>query len=511
MSRRPLRALAVTALRAALLMAVVRTFLSITLLLCLSGQALGQTSPTIAVKMIDSVNSNQDPPGKQYRAGLIRPVNIGNGVIVAQGSPATVTLAKNGSTWNIQLSSLLIRDQVTPVTSNPGTIIGAAGQALVANAANAANAVLGSFGRKPNTYSPAAVVAMGERVILTPGISLSFVLNPVPVVPEANPAAAPAPANPAPVSAGQGAPAQAQKQQGGGWWWYCRAYPYLTGVFFYPANITTRADVDAAIQEAWGKYITRKHPNENLGTGCMLGDQDQASKFHDHERASQKEKVIDVDWKYVPGQDTPPTPSLAVGYCVSDPDKPPIYFSDIFGTNIPLSEGVTTNIGNAFNQYLKEKYKNISNYQGCNLFRSTSDAEARKQALEAPWKRANKQIIETGWKWVLPPGTAVASASGKGKPSYCVGYNGNTQYSSDIFEMPPNTPLYPVIHDFARFVIEKYGLEPGRDGTGHWEGGVVCPSSDNKDPGKQYGREKGYKIIETGWKPKNLPPPNLGP
>lgn len=363
-------------------------------------------APAVAVQMIDLVDSSRDPTGKQYRAGLIRPVNISNGVIIAQGSAATVVLVKNGPGWNVQLSSLVMKGQVTTVTSNPGTVIGAAAQSNVANAADAANAVLGSFGRKPNTYSPAAVVAMDERVILTPGISLSFVLNPVPVVPEASPAAAPAPANPAPVSAGQGAPAQAQKQKvGGGWWWYCWAgdYRYMTGVFFYPADVWTFADVDAAINTAWGNHVKREYPNG--GAGCTVGGTDQASTqtIHDHMRAGQKVKVIDVDWKYVPGQDTPTV------------------------------------------------------------------------------------------------------ASGKGKPSYCYGYHADNKalYFSDTFEMPPDTPRYPVMTGFARFVIAKYGLDPGRDGMGSWYGGVMCSEGDKS----KHNNEMGYKIIETGWKPKSLPPP----
>jgi hypothetical protein len=105
----------------------------------------------------------------------------------------------------------------------------------------------------------------------------------------------------------------AQKQQGGGWWWYCTAGPYMTGVFFYPADITTRADVDAAIQTAWSSHVTREYPNQNLATGCTLGGTEQAStqRIHDHMRASQK--VVDVDWKYVPGQDGPTVASQRTG------------------------------------------------------------------------------------------------------------------------------------------------------------------------------------------------------
>src|SRR5258708_32650689 len=151
-----------------------------------------QVAPTIAVKMIDLVDSTRDPAGKQYRAGLIRAVNIGNGIIIAQGSAATVVLIKNGSGWSVQLSSLVIKDQVTTVTSNPGTVIGAAAQNNVANAANAANSVLGSFGRKPNTYSPVAGVPPGGRSFLSAGISFSFFLNPSSVVPATSHATAPA-------------------------------------------------------------------------------------------------------------------------------------------------------------------------------------------------------------------------------------------------------------------------------------------------------------------------------
>jgi hypothetical protein len=149
--------------------------------------APGQTSAavpqpvaaTIPVKMIDPVDSSLDPAGKQYRAGVIRPINIGNGVMVAQGSPATVVLVKNGSGWSVHLSSLIINGQVVPVTSNSGSVIGAAAQSAAANAANARNAMLEKLGRKPG-FSVVAAVATGERVILTPGITLSFVLSAIP-------------------------------------------------------------------------------------------------------------------------------------------------------------------------------------------------------------------------------------------------------------------------------------------------------------------------------------------
>jgi hypothetical protein len=223
-------------------------------------------------------------------------------------------------------------------------------------------------------------------------------------------------------AARQSGPAQTQKQQGGGWWWYCQAGRYMTGVFFYPADLSTRADVDAAIRTAWGYHITKEYPHENLSAGCFLGGTDQPStqRFHDHMRASSKD-IIDVDWKYVPGQDTPP----------------------------PAPVGPTP------------------------------------------------------------------VASGKGDPSYCFGGRGGDMYFSDIFEVPPDTGReddhrQDYRFGFARFVVKKYGLDPGRDGGGTWDGGVMCVCKkktftecrSDKDQNEQYNREKshgGFKIIETGW------------
>jgi hypothetical protein len=463
-------------------------------------------APVVAVKMIDLVDSSSDPAGKQYRAGLIRPVNIGNGVIIAQGSAATVVLVKNGSGWDVQLSSLVIKGQVTTITSNPGTVIGAAAQTNMANAANAANAVLGSFGRKPNTYSPVAVVAMGERVILTPGISLSFVLNAIPPSNAAASAASSAPAAPAakPPAAGPGGPAQAQKQQGGGWWWYCQALQDMTGVFFYPADITARADVDAAIQTAWSNHVRREHPNENIPlTGCTLGGADQAAtqRLHDHVRASKGSGVIDVDWKYVPGQDTPPAESptgMAVSFCFSAENMTPIYFSDIFGTNISARlDGGQQKVDSYFYQYLKQKYayKNPSNYPAsCSILGTTSSAKATKQELETRWKRANMQIIETGWKWVIPPGTPPNTFL-----CYCSAYfgpNGGENLAfSDSFWAPLATDLGSLRDDYNKFIKEKYSVQGLSAG---------CNSADRA---QQEGPMKagGKKIIETGWKPKTFP------
>jgi hypothetical protein len=57
-----------------------------------------QTAPaagsTVAVKMLHTVDSNADPAGKQYRDSVRKLVTANNGVVIAQGSADTVTLAR---------------------------------------------------------------------------------------------------------------------------------------------------------------------------------------------------------------------------------------------------------------------------------------------------------------------------------------------------------------------------------------------------------------------------------
>ncbi len=199
-------------------------------------------------------------------------------------------------------------------------------------------------------------------------------------------------------------------------------------------------------------------------------------------------------------------------YCSSDMGQSTMYFSAAFDLFLPAGAPDLKyhQMEDSFKQTIQQKYGYEGNAVCFGNYKTLAEVQADEQKRITEMRASKKwKIIETGWTY---NGAPPIVASGKGKPSYCFGYNGNTGYFSDIFEVPPHTPLIPVVVDgFARFVIEKYGLEPGRNGTGSWEGGVTCPSSDNKDADKRYGREKGYKIIETGWKPKSLPPPNLGP
>ena len=47
---------------------------------------------TVAVKMIDAVDSSKDPAGKQYRASVTKAVDAGNGVMIPQGASESKSL-----------------------------------------------------------------------------------------------------------------------------------------------------------------------------------------------------------------------------------------------------------------------------------------------------------------------------------------------------------------------------------------------------------------------------------
>ena len=140
---------------------------------------------TVAVRMIDSVDSSRDPAGKQYRASVTKTVDAGNGVSIPQGAAAMVTLANSGSGYTAQLASVTINGQAVAVSSGSANVTSGA-QNAVGSAVHSINSMLGGFGHHVNAPSGATAIAMGQRVVLPPGTGLSFVLRQPPA---ANPAA----------------------------------------------------------------------------------------------------------------------------------------------------------------------------------------------------------------------------------------------------------------------------------------------------------------------------------
>ncbi|MEO7041260.1 MAG: hypothetical protein ABI035_03260, partial [Gemmatimonadaceae bacterium] len=139
-------------------------------------QALDAQAPaagtTVAVKMLVAVNSGSDPAGKQYRASVTKAVTAGNGIAIAEGSAAIVTLTNAGSHYTMQLVSVTINGEPVAVTSGSASVLAAAQTA--GNAVGSVNSVLGRFGRRVNAPAEALAIATGQRVLLPSGTTLSF-------------------------------------------------------------------------------------------------------------------------------------------------------------------------------------------------------------------------------------------------------------------------------------------------------------------------------------------------
>jgi hypothetical protein len=98
-------------------------------------------------------------------------------------------------------------------------------------------------------------------------------------------------------------------------------------------------------------------------------------------------------------------PTLAPGeyyvVCTSDPSGPVVYFSEVFvgKTDRPDMRGFSFRIiENNFVVFLQHKYSFKSSAECPVGARESAPAQGRKQQLEDQYKKANKQIVETGWK-----------------------------------------------------------------------------------------------------------------
>jgi hypothetical protein len=393
---------------------------------------------TVSVRMIDAVDSSSDPAGKQYHATVTKPVNAGNNVLIEQGSDATMTLARNGSAWVAELTSLVINGQSVAVTSSPANVTGGAQNAM-AGAANAVGSVLRGFGRRANPAPAAGAVATGARVVLPPGTNLSFVLGATPSTSAEPPVlAAAAPGTTAP------APAQTPDK---GLRYVCEAnYANQTThqmQAFYRTNAfqaPTDPDTQGKVRTAWMYYLVRTYPDRfdmvhYFTAWCQNLSPAQSYDFY-YDRIEAKAKVMHAEvvrtgWQYTPGDENavpssaaPDTSGLFKGYCFSDPDQRVVYLTDIFPTNIAVKRSTsirdTGPIRDAFLGYLKQKYayKSSSNYPvSCGL-NSSPYIEASRQDLEAGWRRGNKQIVATDWKYTARPDpVATTAASAPALPS----------------------------------------------------------------------------------------------
>lgn len=390
--------------------------------------------PSVFVKMIDPVDSIRDPAGKVYRGGVVRPVNIGNGVIIHQGSAATVVLVRNGSGLSVQLKSLVIQGKVTPVTSNPGVLTGAAAEPGMAAAANRAYARFGRFMRR-NTRSPVTAIKMGRQVVLMQGLTLSFVLNPVPTPHPAVPAARPvahAVQPPPAVAAGRIPQAEDQaeyvchgpydqewRKVGGSIVRDQRSTAFYLSAAFYASANPLR--VSEPMKQAWQNYLTKTYtPVDSEGSfgratcdkvfqaHTGYNDLDGKSIIQQYVQAwaarPDKPQIVHTGWKYVPGQDKP-VETVDHYWCDAAYGQNKYSSSLIAGPrylNVSL-------LMKEFAQFLQRKYR--SSEKGGKVSGSCvdfsgpffEDMKASEEKFESA-QMGGRRFVETGWKpKTLPP------------------------------------------------------------------------------------------------------------
>jgi len=168
---------------------------------------------------------------------------------------------------------------------------------------------------------------------------------------------------------------------------------YHSGIFQTTASLQ-------AISDGWENYLKKTYDiSVNLNSVCHYLSNDPAAQRYAAQQVEQmwkgqKGEVVRVDWKYVPGQDTPPPPKpVASGttlncYCSA-------YFGPNGGENLAFSDSFEAPKGTDLNlvrddfvKFVREKYSAKDANGGC----SSED-----KAKEAHNMRS-KKIIETGWK-----------------------------------------------------------------------------------------------------------------
>ncbi len=168
----------------------------------LQAQAPAAGAPVV-VRMLEAVDSGKDPAGKQYRARINKAVDAGNGVTIPLGATAVVTLAKDASGYSAHLASVTINGQTVAVASGAASVTSGL-QGAATSTMNSVSSMLGGFGHHVSAPAGATAVAMGQRVVLPPGITLNFVLSQPPALNAAGTAGQPLTASASPTPMGGG-------------------------------------------------------------------------------------------------------------------------------------------------------------------------------------------------------------------------------------------------------------------------------------------------------------------
>jgi hypothetical protein len=138
--------------------------------------AASAAGTTLAVRMMEPIDSAKDGPGHQYRGVVTKAASAGS-VMIPANSLVAVVLAKDQAGWSAHLNSVIVNRQLIPISSGPAKLTSSA-QSMATGAMNSVSSTLSNFGfHKNKQASSVEAVATGNRVVLPPGTQLQFVLN----------------------------------------------------------------------------------------------------------------------------------------------------------------------------------------------------------------------------------------------------------------------------------------------------------------------------------------------
>jgi hypothetical protein len=418
----------------------------------LHAQIAPPAGTTVAVKMIDTVNSASDPAGRQYRASVTQAVDAGNGVSIAQGAAATVTLISSGSGYTAHLSSITINGQAVAVTSNSASV-SAVGQYAQSRAASAVGSMLGGFGHHVSAPASVAAAATGQHVSLPTGTTLTFVLGNSP----SSNAASAAPATPAAQSApvqhtAYAAPAPAAAPAPGHDPYLCMYYGQKDA--HQITYVSPMVYTGAPPSQAFFNYLNTNYDLSKIQHAaghCDRYSSDPATQANsvdmlEKQWAASKTEVIHINWTNSPAENAAATAKLASEataaavptaaanqnyvFCHSawapgtkaEAAATVMYVSDIFPADMPPpltpkpghplpanANGAQINrtyaLQISFFAFLQKQYgfKDSGNYPTtcATSFPPTAgglqSAQSNKQTTEDGVRQLSGQVVETGW------------------------------------------------------------------------------------------------------------------
>jgi hypothetical protein len=256
------------------------------------------------MRLVDTILSATDQPGRQYRAVVTQAVSAGS-VYIPVNTEARITLVQSGGTWSAQLDSLALSGKTVPVTSS--SVSATSPMEQVQQNVQKLGGLLGGLGglgkNVPTTTSVNSAIATGPRVVLPEGTALTFTA----AVPQLTPAAVSAATGAAPVLTSTASPGNvAAPQATGGSAALCEFT--ASGKLYYSAIFDAPNDNDKANWEvAWGYYINKQVDPFPGNGGCsfyrMRTGAEHDLQIHKSQLGA---KLIETGWVYTGPSQLPP-------------------------------------------------------------------------------------------------------------------------------------------------------------------------------------------------------------